>query len=170
MGNLLQCCDEYFRCFSKLRPVLHSKSGSLKDLSLRKKISLPRCFCVRNFHTSRANNCSLKKPWLRDKHCRVRPSFERNEAEFGVYEYTFLHEMLFLYFWRLFLKEAFFKFWPKMLPGKTLCKLLQIFPPKVLVYIRNISLNTFFDSIENCLRQIKWFVEYVTYWVYIEGQ
>ena len=25
-----------------------------------------------------------------------------------------------------------------MLPGKTLCKLLQIFPPKVLVYIRNI--------------------------------
>ena len=37
MGNLLQFCDEYFRCFSKLRPVLHSKSGSLKDLSLRKK-------------------------------------------------------------------------------------------------------------------------------------
>ena len=45
-----------------------------------------------------------------------------------------------------------------MLPGKTLCKLLQIFPPKVLVYIRNIFLNT----IENCLRQIKWFVEYET--------
>ena len=108
MGNLLQFCDDYFRCFSKLRPVLHSKSGSLKDLSLRKKISLPRCFFVRNFHTSRANNCSLKKPWLRDKHCRVRPSFERNEAEIGVYEYTFLHEMLFHYFWRLFLKVAFF--------------------------------------------------------------
>ena len=33
-----------------------------------------------------------------------------------------------------------------MLPGKTLCKLLQIFPPKVLVYIRNIFLNTFFDT------------------------
>ena len=45
-----------------------------------------------------------------------------------------------------------------MLLGKTLCKLLQIFPPKVLVYIRNIFLNT----IENCLRQIKWFVEYET--------
>ena len=121
MGNLLKVCDEYFRCSSKLRPVLHSKSGSL------------------------------------------------NEAEFGVYEYTFLHEMLFHYFWRLFLKEAFFKFLPKMLLGKTLCKLLQIFPPKVLVYMRNIFLNT----IENCLRQIKWFVQYetfVTYWVYIEGQ
>ena len=103
MGNLLKVCDEYFRCSSKLRPVLHSKSGSL------------------------------------------------NEAEFGVYEYTFLHEMLFHYFWRLFLKEAFFKFLPKMLLGKTLCKLLQIFPPKVLVYMRNIFLNT----IENCLRQIK---------------
>ena len=70
----------------------------------------------------------------------------------------FLHETLFHYFWRLFLKEAFFKFLPKMLLGKTLCKLLQIFPPKVLVYIRNIFLNT----IENCLRQIKWFVEYET--------
>ena len=33
-----------------------------------------------------------------------------------------------------------------MLPGKTLCKLLQIFQPKVLVYIRNIFLNTFFDT------------------------
>ena len=33
-----------------------------------------------------------------------------------------------------------------MLPGKTLCKLLQIFPPKVLVYIRNIFLNNFFDT------------------------
>ena len=119
MGNLLQFCDEYFRYFSKLRPVLHSKSGSLKDLSLRKKISLPRCFFVRNFHTSRANNCSLKKPWLRDKHCRVRPSFERNKVEFGVYEYTFLHEMLFHYFWRLFLKGSLFlNFGRKCCQGK----------------------------------------------------
>ena len=30
-----------------------------------------------------------------------------------------------------------------MLPGDTLCKLAQIFPPKVLVYTRKISLTTF---------------------------
>ena len=33
-------------------------------------------------------------------------------------------------------------FWPKMLPGETLCKMVQIFPPKVLVYIRKVFLDT----------------------------
>ena len=42
-----------------------------------------------------------------------------------------------------FLKEALLKFLPKMLPGDTLCKLAQIFPPKVLEYTRKISLTTF---------------------------
>ena len=32
-------------------------------------------------------------------------------------------------------KEAILNFFSKMLSGETLCKLLQIFPPKVLVYI-----------------------------------
>ena len=42
-----------------------------------------------------------------------------------------------------FWKEALLKFLPKMLPGDTLCKLIQIFPPKVLVYTRKISLTAF---------------------------
>ena len=39
-----------------------------------------------------------------------------------------------------------------MLPGETLCKLTQIFPPKVLVYVEKIVLCTFLiNSIENYL-------------------
>ena len=34
--------------------------------------------------------------------------------------------------------KPFLNFLPKKLSGETLCKLLQIFPPKVLVYIGNI--------------------------------
>ena len=30
-------------------------------------------------------------------------------------------------------------FWPKMLPGETLCKMVQIFPPKVLIYTKSFS-------------------------------
>ena len=36
-----------------------------------------------------------------------------------------------------------------MLPGETLCKLVQIFPPKVLVYVRKKFLDTLL--IENTL-------------------
>ena len=70
------------------------------------------------------------------------------------------------------------KFLSKKLLEKSLCKLLQIFPPKVLVYIRNIFLDTFFiDLIENysvCLLVTKeilkkntlniklcWFIKYI---------
>ena len=42
--------------------------------------------------------------------------------------------MLCKYFWRKLLKEASLKLLPKMLPGETLCKKVQNFPPKVLVY------------------------------------
>ena len=38
------------------------------------------------------------------------------------------------------LKEALLKILAKKLSGETLCKLVQIFPPKVLVYTRKISL------------------------------
>ena len=45
--------------------------------------------------------------------------------------------------------KPFLNFLPKKLSGETLCKLLQIFPPKVLVYIGNIFLDTFLiDVIE----------------------
>ena len=45
----------------------------------------------------------------------------------------------------IFKGSLFLNFGRKCCQGK-LCKLLQIFPPKVLVYIRNIFLNTFFDT------------------------
>ena len=37
-------------------------------------------------------------------------------------------------------------FWPKMLPGETLCKMVQIFPPKVLEYIRKVFLDTLIEN------------------------
>ena len=47
------------------------------------------------------------------------------------------------------LKDALIKFLPKKLPGETLCKFVQIFPPKVLVYIYKIFSEQVF--IENDL-------------------
>ena len=44
-----------------------------------------------------------------------------------------------------------------MLPGETLCKLVQIFPPKVLVYIRKKFLDTLLIEntlLERILKQI----------------
>ena len=46
----------------------------------------------------------------------------------------FLHKVLFTYFWRDIFKVAILNFVSKKLPGETLCKFSQIFPPKVLVY------------------------------------
>ena len=40
-------------------------------------------------------------------------------------------------------REAILNFLPKSLSGETLCKFLQIFPPKDLVYRGNIFLHTF---------------------------
>ena len=48
----------------------------------------------------------------------------------------FLHEEMFLYFGGKFANKSSLIFLLKKLPGETLCKLLQIFPPKVLVYVR----------------------------------
>ena len=43
--------------------------------------------------------------------------------------------VLFKFFYKIFSKGASLNFLPKLLPGETLCKLCQIFPPKDLVYI-----------------------------------
>ena len=48
----------------------------------------------------------------------------------------FLYEMLHNFLAGKASKTTLFNFLPKVLPGETLCKLVQIFPPKVLVYIR----------------------------------
>ena len=60
-----------------------------------------------------------------------------------------LHEMLCKYFWRKLLKEASLKLLPKMLPGETLCKKVQIFPPKVLVYGKFFPDTVYHNLIEN---------------------
>ena len=43
--------------------------------------------------------------------------------------------------------EVLLKFLPKMLPGETLCKSAQIFPPKVLVYITKFFRNILFINL-----------------------
>ena len=57
--------------------------------------------------------------------------------------------MLCKYFWRKLLKEASLKLLPKMLPGETLCKKVQIFPPKVLVYGKFFPDTVYHNLIEN---------------------
>ena len=62
----------------------------------------------------------------------------------------FLHEICLIIFWREILKKTLLK----MLLVETLCKLVQIFPPKVLVYTRKIFLITFLTNvIKENLRQ-----------------
>ena len=62
--------------------------------------------------------------------------------------------------WEIFY-EVLLRFLPKMLPGETLCKSAQIFPPKVLVYITKLfhltdyqrefkQANKFFVVFETC--------------------
>ena len=55
----------------------------------------------------------------------------------------FARDMSLIIFWREILKKTLLKFLPKMLLVETLCKLVQIFPPKVLVYTRKISHHIF---------------------------
>ena len=45
--------------------------------------------------------------------------------------------------WRKISRWTLLKFLSKILSGETLCKLVQIFPPKVLVYTRKVFLDTF---------------------------
>ena len=73
-------------------------------------------------------------------------TFEESKLGFGKqFLDKVLYEVMFVIFWRKFSREAIFNFLSRKLSGETLCKLLQIFPPKVLVYIwTNFSWH-FFD-------------------------
>ena len=64
-----------------------------------------------------------------------------------------------------FKKEALLNVCRKKLSGETLCKFFQIFPPKVLVYIRRNFLDTFLST--NWREYDKTRVDY---WVYFERQ
>ena len=112
--------------------------------------SLPRCFFVYNFHTSsHAKNRRSKR--------QGKTSLSQN---FFWKKWNFLNCVYFFYKlknWRLplfflheILKEVLLKFLPKMMTGETLCKLAQIFPPKVLVYMyEKFFLTPFHHLIEN---------------------
>ena len=64
----------------------------------------------------------------------------------------FLHEVMFVYFGGKFSNESSLIFLAKKLLGETLCKLEQIFPPKVLVYTRKVfSWHLSNDLTETCL-------------------
>ena len=79
-----------------------------------------------------------------------------------------LHEMLLIFFGGHFFKKRCSNFCQKKLQGKTLCKLVQIFPPKVLAYILHQFLLIPFHKliekylinwlvVEENLKQIKYF-------------
>ena len=75
--------------------------------------------------------------------------FFPREVQFALILQFFLHEICLIIFWREILKKTLLKFLPKMLLVETLCKLVQIFPPKVLVYIRKIFLTAFLTNVVN---------------------
>ena len=88
-------------------------------------------------------------------HSRVRISFfflRENKLEFT---FQFVHEMLLKFILAGDLKGSFLRCLPKMLPGETLCKMVQIFPPKVLVYTRKIFLDAIFYIVRENSKQIK---------------
>ena len=67
---------------------------------------------------------------------KVQPVIFILQRKINNFPQLFLHEEMFLYFWREICEQTSLIFLLKKLPGETLCKSLQIFPPKVLVYIR----------------------------------
>ena len=73
-------------------------------------------------------------------------TFFPREVQFALILQFFLHEICLIIFWREILKKTL-KLLPKMLLVETLCKLVQIFPPKVLVYTRKIFLTTFLTNV-----------------------
>ena len=94
--------------------------------------------------------------------------FFLSEREIGDYPSTLFCTRCFLIiFWRAFLREALFKFLPKKLQGKTLCKLFQIFP-YILHRFLLIPFHKLIEKylinwlvVEENLKQIK-YIEYKT--------
>ena len=91
-------------------------------------------------HMNMSNqNFYLKK---RNGNCSDFLNFFPREVQFALILQFFCTRCLII-FWREILKKTLLKFLPKMLLVETLCKLVQIFPPKVLVYTRKISHHIF---------------------------
>ena len=85
-------------------------------------------------------NFYLKK---RNGNCSDFPNFFSKRGSIYFNSSIFLHEICLIIFWREIFKKTLLKFLPKMLLVETLFKLVQIFPPKVLVYTRKISHHIF---------------------------
>ena len=64
-------------------------------------------------------------------------TFEESKLEFGkqFFDKKVLYQVMFVHILAEIFKGSHFEFLSRKLSGETLCKLLQIFPPKVLVYI-----------------------------------
>ena len=96
------------------------------------------CLSCKNFEdlrlvfmgdTSISRNMLSSHELTRDKHKEIFVFFscENHEPCFVRFFRNFLHEMLYTFLAGLI-------FLPTLLPGKTLCKFFQIFPPKDLVH------------------------------------
>ena len=70
-------------------------------------------------------------------------TFFPREVQFALILQFFLHEICLIIFWREILKKTLLKFLPKLLLVETLCKLVQIFPPKYSIYTKNFSHHIF---------------------------
>ena len=103
--------------------VLFGKLQYQKNWSLKKKgvrINMSR----RNFSSKKRNISGCFDTF-----------FEEQKRNWRLLFNSFCTRCCWIIVWREFLKEASLNFLPRKLPGETLCKLVQIFPPKVLVYI-----------------------------------
>ena len=101
------------------------------------------CFfvcCVGNI-TSCKKMEKLRKGYSQSKfffveNRKFNPSFSYYKGKLTTFPNCFCMRKCFRIFGGKFANKSSLIFLLKKLPGETLCKLLQIFPPKVLVYIR----------------------------------
>ena len=110
------------------------------------RLHLPHISCKELQLKKKQGKTSLSQSW------RKKTETERNfldcfdffprEDKLAFASISFCTRCCLIIFWREIQKEGLLKFLPKLLPGETLCKLVQIFPPKVLIYIYEKSFLT----------------------------
>ena len=128
--------DNFFDVFGSICPVLQTRiswkrflsetSSRAKEFGKSENVSLM---------INSVQNCFIQAKRLK---YLFRIFFLRIENKLAFYFQLFCTKWCSNYFWREIIREAILNFLPRKLPGETLCKLYQIFPPKVLVYRGNI--------------------------------
>ena len=127
----------------QLKRVLEKRKQNWQIFGYKKKRFLAKYFHFKTCHVIlRSLSCSVQ--YLVPETCRLREIEWQNFSGTRKIENSteFLYEMLHNFLAGKASKTTLFNFLPKVLPGETLCKLVQIFPPKVLVYIRKVFLDT----------------------------